>query len=188
MSLVVYYDGWLAGDSVLMLGESQLRGPKVFPYRTATGEMGLFGTVGNLSAAHDLMKAYIQGGEEAYRKELLRLSEINEDLWCEMLIVPKDTHYMLLAGAYESLFRVPVQDVAIGFSTAVNHAMSMMKDKATDVAGLTALSVVQRVIHMQEYANDKYVCGPVYAHSVNDLSQEKLTVMKDDPINGQFII
>lgn len=188
MSLVVYYDGWLAGDSVLMLGESQLRGPKVFPYRTATGEMGLFGTVGNLSAAHDLMKAYIQGGEEAYRKELLRLSEINEDLWCEMLVVPKDAYYMLLAGAHESLFRVPVQDVAIGFSTAVNHAMSMMKDKATDVTGLTALSVVQRVIHMQEYANDKYVCGPVAYYSIREVSQKMLTMMKDDPINGQFII
>lgn len=185
MSLVVYYNGELAGDSILMLGESQLRGPKVFPYRTATGEMGLFGTVGNLSAAHDLMKAYIQGGEEAYRKEMLRLSEINEDLWCEMLIVPKDARYMLLAGAHESLFRVPVQDVAIGFSTGVNHATSMMRD----VCGLfTASDVVKKVINIQEYSNDKYVCGPVYAHSVNDLSQEKLTVMKDDPIVGQFII
>lgn len=188
MSLVVYYDGWLASDSILMLGESQFRGPKVFPYRTATGEMGLFGTVGNPSVAHDLMKAYIQGGEEAYRKELSRISEINEDLWCEILIVPKDAHYMLLAGAHESLFRVPVQDVAIGFSTAVNHAMSMMKDKALDMTGLTALSVVQRVIHMQEFANDKYVCGPVEYYSIRELSQEKLTVMKDDPIVGQFII
>lgn len=185
MSLVVYCGGRIAGDSILVLGESQLRGPKVFPYRTATGEIGVFGTVGNPSAAHDLMKAYIQGGEDAYRKELSRLSEINEELWCEMLIVPKDAKYMLLAGGHESLFRMPVQDVAIGFSTGVNHATSIMKNECGLVA---AADVVEKVIDMQEFANDKYVCGPVYAYNVNTLSQEILTVIKDDPINGQFII
>lgn len=185
MSLVVYCNGWLAGDSLLMLEATQFRGPKVFPYRTATGEIGVLGTVGNPSAAHDLMKAYIQGGEEAYRKELSRLSELHEESWCEMLIVPKDAKYMLLAGGHESLFRIPVQGIAIGFSTGVNHATAIMKNEH----GLVAASdVVEKVIGMQEFANDKYVCGPVYAYSVKALSQERLTVMKDDPINGQFII
>lgn len=185
MSLVVYCGGWVAGDSIIMLEATQFRGPKVFPYRTATGEIGVFGTVGNPSAASDLMKAYIQGGEDAYRKELSRLREIHEELWCEMLVVPKDANYLLVAGGHESLFRVPVQDIAIGFSTGVHHATSIMTNECGLVA---AADVVEKVIDMQEFANDKYVCGPVYAYNVKALSQEKLTVMKDDPINGQFII
>lgn len=185
MSLVVYHGGCIAGDSILMLGQTQIRGPKVFPYRTATGEIGVFGTVGNPSAAHDLMKAYLQGGEDAYRKELSRLSEIHEELWCEMLIVPKDANYMLLAGAHESLFRVPVQEIAIGFSTAVNHATAAMNSADANVS---AEEIVQGVIDLQEFANDKYVCGPTCAYAVNDLTQEKLTIMKAFPINGQFII
>lgn len=182
MSIVVYKEGMMAGDSVAMMGATQFRAPKVFPYRDAEGNTGVFGYVGTASVAHQLMKAWLSKKEGAYDQTLQRLKEIDGQQFACILVAPGHGKYLLLAGAYESFQRVPLQDMAIGFDEGVSLAQLMFEDPGCD---WEADQIVARVIAMQNRSNECYVREPVIRWTC-EITQSWDGVL-EHPINGQFI-
>lgn len=185
MSIVVFKNGILAADSVTMCGATQYRAPKVFPYRDSNNQMGAFGYVGMPSAAQDLMRAYLAGGENAYKAELQRLKDIDEEHSATVIIVPTHAKYILTAASKESLMRTPIQDMAFGYPEGVSFAQFMFQDPGRT---WTADQVVARVIAMQSHSNECYVREPVVKYDLGTFTHDLLDRWMEDPIDGQFIL
>lgn len=186
MSLIVYKNGVLAGDSISMIAATHLRAPKVYPYRDANNCFGLFGWVGHPADAVCLMKAWLEGGDRAYKQEQERLHAIDEESSATLLIAPAHRDYLIIASSQEAPTRLPVQDIALGYSEGVVLAQMMFQDSSLNI--LTAPQVVSRVIAAQSHSNECFVREPVCWWLQEDLNHDMLDGYMADPISGQFIM
>lgn len=184
MSIVVYKDGMVSSDSIVVFGATQFRAPKVFPYRTSENETGVAGYVGNPAAGQDLIRAYLDGGVRGFRKENEHLFEVLPDNGASILIAPSHGDYLLTAGWFESLHRTPIQPLAIGFGEGVSLAQMMFQDPGRD---WTADQIVGRIIAMQSHSTECYVREPIVFWGNKGLTHDELDGLMADPINGQFI-
>lgn len=184
MSIVIYKDGMVSGDSIVLFGVGQARSPKVFPYRTTKNETGVIGYVGNPATGQNLIRAYLDGGVCGFKKENEHLVEVLPENGAAILIAPSHGHYLLTAGWFEPLCRMPLQAMAIGYDEGVSLAQMMFWDPDRD---WTTDQIVERIIAMQTHSAACYVREPIVSWKTKDLTHDKLDELMADPINGQFI-
>lgn len=185
MSLVVYKDGMLAGDSIIIQNRLVYTAPKVYAYRTSNGNYGAVGYTGNPAVAQELIRAFCSGGIDGFLRGQERMHELLPDNGASVIIAPADMDCIITAAWYEPLMRLPKQPMAIGFDEGISHAQAMFQDPGRE---WSAAQIVGRVIALQANSAEVYCREPIYQVIPATLTHDHLDrIREEECIHGQFV-
>lgn len=182
MSIVIFCNETMAGDSLAVTDEGRMIVQKVFPWRTTFG-VGLIGFTGNFAVGNALIKAWTTGGVEAVNDRSAALIQQHENLWCSLIIAQQDCDYLLISGGGDSLSRVAKQPLAIGYSTGIVQAQAFMRNFPTALAG----EILDMVLDAANGATEVYCSAPGNIYHL-DLSEYQLNSLQKESIEGQYIL